>query len=120
MRIQRTPSEILSKVSRESVIQMGRLFRDVKSPINELLVFLGVRDFEANRLIHLRSGHKIRLSSLVDLHRAFWDCWIREPYPVRKTDRIIIDAGANIGCFSIYAAVKAPRATIYAFLTAFA
>jgi FkbM family methyltransferase len=39
---------------------------------------------------------------------------VRDPYHVRATDRVIVDAGANIGCFSIYAASKAPRARIYA------
>jgi len=49
-----------------------------------------------------------------DFRQSFWDCWVRDPYPVRPTDGLIVDAGANIGCFSIYAAARAPEANIVA------
>jgi FkbM family methyltransferase len=113
MRVQRSRAD-LRKASFTSVSQVGRLFRDVCSPLYELSVFLGLREFDENHEIRLRSGFRINLRSLVDFHQTFWDCWVRDPYEVRRTDRVIIDAGANIGCFSIYAASKAPHARIYA------
>ena len=102
------------KASFASVLQVGRLIRDVRSPLYELSVFLGLREFEENHQVRLRTGFRIQLWSLTDFRQAFWDCWVRAPYRVRATDRVIIDAGANIGCFSIYAASKAPHARIYA------
>lgn len=114
MKIERSLSEVARKLSFGSVRQVGRLFRDVRSPVHELAVFLGIREFEENHQVCLRCGYRIPLSSLTDFRQAFWDCWVRDPYHVRATDRVIVDAGANIGCFSIYAASKAPRARIYA------
>jgi FkbM family methyltransferase len=114
MRVQRSRAEILHKASFGSVLQVGRVVRDVRSPLYELSVFLGLREFEENHELRLRSGYRIELRSLVDFRQSFWDCWVRDPYEVRRTDRVIIDAGANIGCFSIYAAAKAPHARIYA------
>lgn len=114
MKIERSLPEIARKLSFDSIRQVGRLVRDVRSPVHELAVFLGIREFEEDHQVCLRCGYRIPLSTVTDFRQAFWDCWVRDPYEVRATDRVIVDAGANIGCFSIYAASKAPRARIYA------
>jgi len=42
----------------------------------------------------------------------FWLIFARRHYPVRPSDRVIIDIGANIGLFTLYAAREAPAARI--------
>jgi FkbM family methyltransferase len=43
---------------------------------------------------------------------TFWLIYYRAVYPVRPTDRVIIDAGANIGAFKLYALENAPDAKL--------
>ncbi len=45
---------------------------------------------------------------------TFWQIFYRGVYPVRSSDRVIVDAGANIGAFSLYALQNAPQATLIA------
>lgn len=45
---------------------------------------------------------------------TFWQIFYREVYPVDSGDRVIIDAGANIGAFSLYALSKAANARVIA------
>jgi FkbM family methyltransferase len=66
------------------------------------------------RRIRLRNGYEIAIESVDDFRQSFWDCWVRDPYRVRATDRVIIDAGANIGCFTLYATHRAQRSHVFA------
>jgi len=43
-----------------------------------------------------------------------WITFFRNEYRGPETCATIVDAGANIGAFSLYSARQAPRATIYA------
>jgi FkbM family methyltransferase len=45
---------------------------------------------------------------------VFWMVFARRHYPVAASHRIILDIGANIGIFTLYAARKAPAARIIA------
>jgi len=45
---------------------------------------------------------------------TFWQIFFAHLYPVKPTDRLIIDAGANIGAFTLYALIHAPRAHVIA------
>ena len=45
---------------------------------------------------------------------TFWQIFYREVYPVKVSDRLIVDAGANIGAFSLYALQHAPHADVIA------
>ena len=45
---------------------------------------------------------------------TFWQIFYREIYPVESSDRLIVDAGANIGAFSLYALQTAPQANVIA------
>ncbi|HUI42624.1 MAG TPA: FkbM family methyltransferase [Terriglobia bacterium] len=44
----------------------------------------------------------------------FWLVFARGHYPVRPTDRTIVDVGANIGVFTLYAALQAPTSQVFA------
>jgi FkbM family methyltransferase len=43
---------------------------------------------------------------------TFWLIFYRAVYPVRPSDRVIIDAGANIGAFTLYALKNAEQAKL--------
>jgi len=43
-----------------------------------------------------------------------WHVWVAEEYIVSKDCKTIIDLGANIGAFTLWAAARCPAATIYA------
>lgn len=45
---------------------------------------------------------------------TFWQIFYREIYRVEATDRLIIDAGANIGAFSLYALKANPHVKVIA------
>src|SRR4051794_8526066 len=62
--------------------------------------------------ITLRSGKfQFREASDVD---AFWAIFCRDDYPVKSSDALIVDAGANIGAFTLYALQRAPEAVVIA------
>ena len=114
MRVERSVGEVLSKVRLKSIVQTLRLVRDVEQPLRELGLFLGVGRAPDHRRIRLRNGYQIHIDSVDEFRQSFWDCWVREPYRVLASDALIVDAGANIGCFSIYAVSKAPRGHVFA------
>jgi hypothetical protein len=45
---------------------------------------------------------------------TFWQIFYRGIYPVKSSDRLIVDAGANIGAFILYALQNAPFADVIA------
>lgn len=59
------------------------------------------------------STGSFEFQNLADL-ATWWQIFYRKIYPVEATDRVIIDAGANIGAFTLYALEKAPQATVIA------
>jgi len=58
-------------------------------------------------------GHKVMLNDWADLTTAWVVYWGAE-YRLHEKDKVIIDAGANIGLFSLFAKEHAPGSTIYA------
>jgi FkbM family methyltransferase len=60
-----------------------------------------------------RSGAVFEFDEFYDLE-TMWQIYFRRVYDVHTSDRVIVDAGANIGLFACYAAGIAPEAVIYA------
>ncbi len=60
-----------------------------------------------------RSGERLNLATFEDLVTC-WIVFIRRDYAVEGSCRTIVDAGANIGAFSLFAARSAPAARIVA------
>lgn len=52
-------------------------------------------------------------TTLADI-RTFWSVFFAGTYEVRPTDTVIVDAGANIGTFTLYALLHAPHAKVIA------
>ncbi len=62
--------------------------------------------------IQLKTG-SFRFVTLADV-RTFWVVFFSDTYHVRDTDRVIVDAGANIGTFTLYALLNAPKSKVIA------
>jgi FkbM family methyltransferase len=75
--------------------------------------YLGLAELTYPRTFSTRDGDKLRLEDFHDLITA-WIIFFRKEYKVDPNARVIVDAGANIGAFSLYAARRAPRARIIA------
>ena len=60
-----------------------------------------------------RSDQSIRLHTFHDLITV-WIIFCREEYRVDPKSKVIVDVGANIGAFSVYACGKAPEAKVIA------
>lgn len=43
---------------------------------------------------------------------TFWQVFFGKLYPLRASDRLLIDAGANIGVFSVYALLSLPQCRV--------
>ena len=74
--------------------------------------YLGLSCLRYPYLLRLRLGEQIKLDELTDL-KAFWQIFLRRVYPVHPTDRVILDLGANIGLFTLFAARSAPQARVF-------
>lgn len=75
--------------------------------------YLGLSSLQYPYVLNLRNGERICLQEFSDL-KTFWQVFLRRVYRVQSTDRAILDLGANIGLFSLYAARLAPEAKIFA------
>jgi FkbM family methyltransferase len=64
--------------------------------------------------VTLRDGVRFRFESGEEI-KVFWNIFFRSCYQVAAEDRVIVDAGGNIGLFAVWAARRAPRARIYSF-----
>lgn len=63
--------------------------------------------------VRSRAGHSFRLEEFYDIE-TLWQIYCRRVYRVQAGARVIVDAGANIGLFTIFAAAMAPDAQIHA------
>lgn len=75
--------------------------------------YLGAGELSYPYLLRLRDGRQIQLQEPGDVVTA-WVIFCRQEYFVERSYRTIVDGGANIGAFSLFAAAAAPRARIYA------
>jgi FkbM family methyltransferase len=60
----------------------------------------------------LRDGNRYCLDESYDLE-TLWQIYFHRAYKLEPTDRVIVDAGANIGLFSCFAAASLPECRIY-------
>jgi FkbM family methyltransferase len=75
--------------------------------------YVGLSGFPLPAEVRLRDGVQYRLEELGDLE-TFWEVYFHSAYRVRPTDRVIVDAGANIGLFCCFAASRVPDGVIFA------
>jgi FkbM family methyltransferase len=77
------------------------------------LAYVGLRALKYPYDLRLRSGAVLTLAERTEII-IFWLVFARRHYPVEATHRVILDVGANVGFFTLYAARQAPAARIIA------
>lgn len=102
---------MLSNLSRLPEILVCR--RELREWLPPTLAYLRLHSVSYPYELRLRTRQVLTLYEPTDLV-IFWLVFARRHYPVRASDRLILDVGANIGLFSIYAAREAPSARIIA------
>jgi FkbM family methyltransferase len=60
----------------------------------------------------LQNGLRVRLTEREEV-KILWHIFVRKCYGVRGNESVILDLGANVGFFALYAATNAPAARIY-------
>lgn len=78
-----------------------------------LMGYVGATKLSYPYRFEFNNGDTLILDTFHDLV-TLWVIFFRNEYVVEPNDRRIIDVGANIGAFTLYAARLAPRATIIA------
>lgn len=73
--------------------------------------YLGLSNMTMPMVAKHRSGLRLRVNEFGDLE-AIWQIFLRRVYDVRSTDRVIVDAGGNVGLFTCYASWRAPQSRI--------
>lgn len=76
------------------------------------LAYLGIKELSYPFSLKIRGIEPVTLREDGDL-LAFWQIFLRRVYPVRGNEALIVDAGANIGFFTLFAARESPRARIF-------
>jgi len=112
-RTNRSLKRIIANISLHKLKEISIAFRVFQNPVPQILLYLGITRFSSPYIVNLRNGYKIQIDSPDDLV-SVWGCWIRQDYPVYGDEKVIIDAGANIGAFSLFAASKSRNAQILA------
>jgi FkbM family methyltransferase len=87
--------------------------RETRQWLAITLAYLKIRRLHYPYALRLRSGQQITLQEYEDVI-VFWLVFARRHYPVDPADRVIVDVGANIGMFTLYAARQAPKSHIVA------
>jgi tRNA G46 methylase TrmB len=77
------------------------------------LAYLGLSKLRYPYKARLRTGETLILREFADLI-VFWLIFVRGHYPVDASLKMIVDVGANIGVFTLYAARAAPSSRIIA------
>jgi FkbM family methyltransferase len=93
--------------------EVAGCYRETDEWLPITLAYLGLRDMRFPFNLRLRSSEILTFEERIDLV-IFWMVFVRHHYPVDASDRVIVDIGANIGIFTIYAARQAPDARIIA------
>lgn len=75
--------------------------------------YAGIRDFPLPYAARFHDGTEYELREFYDLE-TLWQIYFHRVYEVAPSDRCIVDAGANVGFFSCYAARRAPQSEVYA------
>jgi FkbM family methyltransferase len=92
--------------------EFRRCFSVFRRPVRMIAGYLGL-PISYPFTCETTAGTKVRIAGRMDLVTT-WIIYLRHEYTVEPDDEIIIDCGANIGVFALYAASSAPRSRVFA------
>ncbi len=93
--------------------EVANCLRETAQWLSLTLAYLGVRPLKYPYELQLRTRQQITLHERTDLI-VLWLVFMRQHYPVKSSDKTIVDVGANIGMFTLYAARQASHSHIVA------
>ena len=99
--------------SLDRVPEVFRCFRNVETPFAVTAAFVGFTPLAYPIDVRDRAGHTLRLYDFEDL-TTLWAVWCADEYRISKDARVILDMGANIGAFCLFAMAHSPRARVIA------
>ncbi len=105
------PLALLANLSR--LPEIYACYRETSQWLTVTLAYLALRPLHFPYQLTLRSGESLVFAEPIDVV-IFWLVFVRRHYPVNISDLAIVDVGANIGIFTVYAAREAPNAKIIA------
>jgi len=91
--------------------EVSRCFAEFEKPMALLGSYIGLSQMAMPALVKHRSGLQLRVDEFGDVE-AIWQIFLRQVYDVRATDRVIVDAGGNVGLFTCYALWRAPHSEV--------
>jgi FkbM family methyltransferase len=91
--------------------EVPRCLDEFEAPMALVASYLGLSEMTMPKMVKHRSGLRLQVNEFGDLE-AIWQIFLRRVYEVRPTDRVIVDAGGNVGLFSCYASWRAPQSQI--------
>ena len=96
------------------VPELWRAALAFERPLDVARQYLRQRPLDTARGLMLRGSGMIQLEAYEDLVTA-WVIFCRREYRVPPFARHIVDLGANIGCFTLFALRQSPKARVVAF-----
>jgi FkbM family methyltransferase len=93
--------------------EVAACLRSCRNGIRIAASYVGLTDLPLPYALTLRNGLRYQLEEYYDLE-TLWQIHFHRVYRLRPTDRVIVDAGANIGLFTCWAAASNPNASIVA------
>jgi FkbM family methyltransferase len=109
--VSKGPLDLLANLSR--LPEIYACYRETSEWLTVTLAYLALRPLQFPYQLTLRSGESLVFAEPIDVV-IFWLVFVRRHYPVNISDLAIVDVGANIGIFTVYAAREAPNAKIIA------
>jgi FkbM family methyltransferase len=87
--------------------------RALKNATQVASAYIGLRPLQLPCTVEFRDGIRYRLEEYYDLE-TLWQINFHGSYPIEPSDQVILDAGANVGLFTCWAAQRNPKASIIA------
>ena len=94
-------------------VEILRCVRETDQWLPVTGAYLGFHKLRYPYSLHIRGMQPVILQEVSDVW-AFWQIFMRRVYDVAGDEETIVDAGANIGFFTLWAARLAPNSRVFA------
>ena len=105
------PAQLVQYLGRAPELVAARRHTPAVAPL--LMRYLEIGSPKYPFRMHLRNGATLTLSSPAEV-KVFWQIFVRRCYRLPERCETILDCGANVGIFSVWAAQERPSARIVA------